>query len=410
MAKTKVTKKLFIPVLVALALFAGLLFGSILSSNAGEYSDNTKVQDYEKQINALKDQASAIKKRLSSTKSDIKASEQELADLSDLEAITNERLKLSQDLIDELETSKKELTEAIAEKEEFLDTTFEKFLQRTRASYEDGTASYLELLFSSSSISDLLSKWDYISAILSNDKKLMADYRAQKASLEDERQSLEVAINQQKTLSDSLDDLRAELGILKQNAEQALEDLRLLYRVQSGEYNQIDEQLDEVNKELEKYLEMLAQQSQGQYSGEGMIWPVLPIYRSISSNFGWRTYMYKGSKITDYHTGIDISASGINGSSILAVASGTVIKAELHSSYGNYVIIDHGGGICTLYAHSSKLLVKVGQKVAQGDIIAKVGTTGQSTGPHLHFEVRVNGKAVDPIKEGYVVQPPKNLS
>ena len=107
--------------------------------------------------------------------------------------------------------------------------------------------------------------------------------------------------------------------------------------------------------------------------------------------------------MTDFHRGIDIPSAV--GTDIYAAQTGKVVVATKHSSYGNYIVVDHGGGISTLYAHCSKLLVKVGDTVKQGDHIAEMGATGNVTGPHLHFEVRVDGKIQDPIANGWVVQP-----
>ena len=123
-----------------------------------------------------------------------------------------------------------------------------------------------------------------------------------------------------------------------------------------------------------------------------MAWPA-PQYTRISSYFAGRIDPITGKKSN--HGGLDLAAPG--GSPILAANSGTVIIAGYHYSYGNYVVIDHGGGVSTLYGHSSKLLVSRGQKVSRGQQIAKVGTTGRSTGNHLHFEVRINGQRVDPL-------------
>jgi murein DD-endopeptidase MepM/ murein hydrolase activator NlpD len=122
----------------------------------------------------------------------------------------------------------------------------------------------------------------------------------------------------------------------------------------------------------------------GTPSASGFIWPVNGV---VVSGFGWR-----GSRM---HEGIDISAS--SGTPIWAAAAGTVIWSGWRGGYGNAVVVDHGNGLATLYAHSSSLLVSVGQSVGQGETVALVGTTGNSSGPHLHFEVRVNGTAVDPL-------------
>jgi murein DD-endopeptidase MepM/ murein hydrolase activator NlpD len=136
-------------------------------------------------------------------------------------------------------------------------------------------------------------------------------------------------------------------------------------------------------------------QQRAKYIGGNMKWPT-PGYTNVVSPYGRRLHpILKKYKM---HTGIDIDAP--SGASIIAANSGTIIIAGWRSGYGNTVVIDHGGGITTLYAHCSKILVKVGDHVAAGKVIAKVGSTGLSTGAHLHFEIRVNGDTVDPLKFG----------
>ena len=123
-----------------------------------------------------------------------------------------------------------------------------------------------------------------------------------------------------------------------------------------------------------------------------MAWPT-PGYTRITSPYGMRTHPITG--VYKLHTGVDLGAP--YGSNFIAATDGTVIIAGYNTAYGNMVIIDHGGGVSTLYAHGSKIMVEVGQTVKKGDIVLKVGSTGYSTGPHAHFEVRVNGKVVDPM-------------
>ena len=134
------------------------------------------------------------------------------------------------------------------------------------------------------------------------------------------------------------------------------------------------------------------------YTGGTMAWP-LPGYYSVTSPFGNR--LHPVLKVYKMHTGIDIAGSGCNGKNITAAADGTVITAGWISGYGNTVVVDHGGGITTLYAHAQKILVKKGDKVKRGDPLSLVGMTGYATGPHLHFEVRENGKYVNPL-DGYL--------
>jgi murein DD-endopeptidase MepM/ murein hydrolase activator NlpD len=149
-----------------------------------------------------------------------------------------------------------------------------------------------------------------------------------------------------------------------------------------------EEQLQaEIRKEL-------SEKGDSEFVGGDFLWPVSG-YHMITSKFGMRTHPVTG--VYKLHTGVDISGSGINGKPVRAANSGKVLKAGYNSGYGNYVVIDHGGGCSTLYGHASRLNVKVGQKVSRGDVIMYVGSTGYSTGPHLHFEVIKNGEYTNPL-------------
>ena len=156
----------------------------------------------------------------------------------------------------------------------------------------------------------------------------------------------------------------------------------------------LQKQYDAVKKEADSISETIKvlQSQNTQYIGGAMCWPSQASTR-ITSPFGWRYLSLLGGR--NYHTGVDIGAAG--GTNILAANSGKVIKAGWNNSYGYMVMVDHGGGIVTLYAHSSKLLVKTGDVVTRGQAIALIGSTGMSTGNHLHFEVRVNGKYQNPL-------------
>ncbi len=158
---------------------------------------------------------------------------------------------------------------------------------------------------------------------------------------------------------------------------------------------------DRLTKEIQEAAAAAARanKTSSTYKGGTMKWP-LPGYYVVTSPFGNR--LHPILKTYKLHTGVDLAGSGCNGKPVVAAADGTVIVAKYNVAYGNYIVIDHGGGITTLYAHSSKLEVKVGQTVKAGQEIMKVGTTGYSTGPHLHFEVRENGSYVDPIGKGYI--------
>ena len=157
-------------------------------------------------------------------------------------------------------------------------------------------------------------------------------------------------------------------------------------------HQEIEEYQNRIN-EIEKEIMLLATQSIGEdYVGGIMAWPV-PGYTYITSQFGMRVHPVTG--IFKLHTGTDIRAP--IGANFIAANDGVVVKAGWNNAYGNMVMINHGGGVMTLYAHGSQICVELGQEVKRGDIVLKVGSTGYSTGPHAHFEVRINGKYVNPL-------------
>lgn len=394
---------------IALVLLTVMLlplssFLTVEPVEAYAYSDDEKVKEYNKRIEELQQKMKEAKAALAATGANINSQEEIIEELEELQVIISEQITIYEVLLTEWDAEILRLEETIAQQEAAIEESFAHFCDRVSASYEQGSATYLELLLGAENLAEFISKWDYVSALLEYDRKVMEGYREAKTELEMQKLDLEAAREEKAGVLVLLEEQKAELAASEEDAILYLNTLRQQYADQEDTFQQYDEEADEINKELEEYLEELAKKNETQYSGEGMIWP-LPGFPRISSHFGPRTYMYKGKKISDNHRGIDIAGAGCHGANIVAVASGTVVTSTHHSSYGNYVIIDHGGGIFTLYAHASKLLVSKGDVVKQGDVVALVGSTGQSTASHLHFEVRVDGKAVDPIENGYVIQP-----
>ena len=157
--------------------------------------------------------------------------------------------------------------------------------------------------------------------------------------------------------------------------------------------SKIDEYNNQINAIETEIKSLLLVASFGEeYKGGTMKWPIEGHY-TITSNYGMRTHPITG--VYKLHTGVDISAT--TGDNFTAIADGIVVKAGYNTAYGNMVIIDHGGGVQTLYAHGSEIIAQLGQEVKAGDVVLKVGSTGYSTGPHAHFEVRINGETVNPL-------------
>ena len=285
---------------------------------------------------------------------------------------------------------------SIANLEEEIDKDYEIFRQRARASYMSGDSSTISLLLGADSFSDFLMKADITARVAENDREIIAGLEANIAELEklqEENEANKADLNESKG---TLDEKKQQLNGQVSQIQGQIEDIDALQKQYEANKAEIDKMMAQVQSEINDIY--ASYESQGEYTGGAMTWPV-PGYTGITSYYGWRF------NNTDFHTGIDISGSNIYGQNIVAAADGVVIKAQetyvQGVGYGRYLIIDHGGNISTLYGHTSQLLVSEGDHVTRGQAIAKVGSTGWSTGPHLHFEVRENGTAVNPLS-GYL--------
>ena len=261
--------------------------------------------------------------------------------------------------------------------------------KRLVAMYEIKSTSYLDVLLNSKSISDFISNYYIISKIAKADQDLLTSVANIKKNLE--------------AISQTLDKKNKELVENRNKSEKMKISLENMVAIKNSKVVQLSEeevnlhqQISEYQEQIlniEKEIKLLAITSVGsEYIGGIMDWPV-PGYTRITSQFGMRTHPITG--IYKLHTGVDIGAP--LGADFIAANDGVVIKAGYNVAYGNMVVLDHGGGITTLYAHGSEILIELGQVVTKGTPILKVGSTGYSTGPHAHFEVRVNGEYVEPL-------------
>ncbi len=290
---------------------------------------------------------------------------------------------------EKLESSIAELEEQLEVAQEKYDSQKEAFETRMIVMYEAGETTYLDVLLSSRSLTEFISTYYMMSEIASLDSEMLTE-------LDNEKRVIQTA-------KESIERQREQFKIAKDNKEKTaitLENTKIIRNSYMNELTeeelslqqQIDAYYNEINN-IEAEIVMLTTANIGsEYAGGAMAWPV-PGYSRITSPFGMRTHPFTG--VYKLHTGTDIGAP--IGTNFIAANSGVVIKAGWNNAYGNMVIVDHGGGVSTLYAHGSEILVTVGQTVQKGDPVLKVGSTGYSTGPHAHFEVRINGEYVDPM-------------
>lgn len=355
---------------------------------------NSITVSYAETLKELKAQQNTIKEEIENTKEQLKeletrsnTIENQIKELDlKVASAASELLEVEKELeiinlnIDENEKQLKTAEENIIEKTEI-------FEQRLRVMYKSGNTGYLEVLLSSKDIKDFLSRQNMVESIAKQDQELIRFMKEQrdiieekKIELQAQRASVESTKNKIKERKEKLEASTREKELLMSRLEQDVKSFE-------KEYDKLNDLAKSVEKEIVKL-----QSAAGEYTGGIMQWPV-PGRSRISSPFGYRIHPI--FKVKKMHTGIDIPAP--TGNNIVAAAAGKVIYSGWLGGYGNVIMIDHGGKIVTLYAHNSALLAREGAVVGRGDVVAKAGSTGNSTGPHLHFEVRKNGSYVDPI-------------
>lgn len=259
--------------------------------------------------------------------------------------------------------------------------------KRVRVMYETGSVGYLAVVLDSTSFGDFISRMDFLKKIMNYDVTLLKNMKAHRDNIAQKKAQLQSEMDEKERLKQQIGDKKEQVASAKDDRTKVLNELVKDLK----ELNRLEDKLLQESKEIEK--KIIALQSKGKYAGGKIAWPV-PASTRITSPYGYRIHpILKTKKL---HTGIDIGAG--SGSAVVSGNDGTVIFAGYYGGYGYTVIVDHGGQISTLYAHNSKLLVKVGDKVKRGQTISKVGSTGLSTGPHLHFEVRRNGKHTNPME------------
>ncbi|MBR1969310.1 MAG: peptidoglycan DD-metalloendopeptidase family protein [Clostridia bacterium] len=342
-------------------------------------------------------QLNDAKKKTDDAKKDVDAAEAKYSDaIKEFNALDNEISRTEDEIIfieneiqqaeKDLELKEKELEKAEKEFNEYQSD----FLTRAQVMYENGDVAYIEIIFGAKSFSDFIERIELISQMMQYDNEVLDKLEEAKQIIIKAKQEIEDIIERQ---NKNKENLLARKSTLEKNLakKQALVD-SLSQDVEK--YKAIYESAERAEQALINSNKNALSYSSNpvKYTGGKFLWPV-PSSSRITSQYGYRIHpVYKTKK---FHSGIDIGAG--YGVDILASADGTVTLAATNGGYGKCVIVNHGSGITTLYAHNSSLLVSQGEKVTKGQVIAKAGSTGVSTGPHLHFEVRVNGATANPL-------------
>ena len=373
-------KKRFVTIITIFVLL--FCFYSFSVSNADTLSDQ------QQQIKEQKEQAEQkleyVKEELSSRLVKI----QELAD--NIQKSQNEIDGMEEEL-STLQTKVEETTRKLKVVQNNYEENEKLLEERLVVLYETGDVAFIDILLRSASLIDFLSNYYTIEQIVQNDTELLEKIEKERAEVENTKTQLE--------------EQKANLKILKAKKEQAKIVLQNSKTIQENELNQLTEEEKQLQENIQNYkaeeqrIENLIKLASndyvynGEYTGGVMAWPLAKSGTYITSDYGIREHPIQG--IIKQHTGIDIGNAGF-GAPIIAAADGVVSMASYYGGYGNCVMINHGNGVSTLYGHGQKILTTVGTEVKKGDLIMEVGSTGNSTGPHLHFEVRINGTPVDP--------------
>jgi len=354
--------------LIALLLNFGISYGA-KATNDDLSNVNNKINDTQSKLNEGKTVVTKLNKDISSLQNQINNTQNEIDSLKGNISATEDKVN--------------EALVQLVQVEADMAVKSEQLSDRLRIMYKNGGVGVLDVILGSDSISDFMTNMDMVQRIYSSDKEVLQTMEAQHALIAAQREYL---VGLQAQLEADKQNEAVKQSALLANKNQVAAKQSEVSTNNKALQEQIDALYAEANR-LTKEIQGL--QGGGNYSGGIMTWPV---QGKITSPFGPRINPI--TKTKEMHTGIDIAAK--SGTTVVAANAGTIIKAAWNNSYGNMVMVDHGGGIVTLYAHNSALLVKTGDVVSKGQAIAKSGSTGMSTGPHVHFEVRVNGQYKNP--------------
>ena len=410
----KKKKRTFIVALMTFVMVFSLALGALpIQARAVTQSEIDALKEERDKIAQQKAAQQAIVDDLEAQHASVL--ERKLA-MDERNAYTLEQMELNKQEIALYDQMIEEKAQEVVEAKRLEDEQLERYRTRVRSMEENGNYGFLALILKATDLGEFLTAIDDIGEIMESDRQLedeyiaarehteqvKADYEAYKAELEAKQEKLRA---EQIELQKQIDEATELIAQLMEDIEGNSEELAKLQEAQDATQKEIDEMVAELERQRREEEERRRQEEAannpggsgggggGTATGTGSFgWPV-PSCTYITSKFGPRYHPVTGA-YQSTHTGLDIGAS--HGATIVASDGGTVTTAGVKGGYGNCVMIDHGNGYYTLYGHMSSIAVSVGQSVSKGDTVGYVGSTGVSTGPHCHFEIRVNGVCTDP--------------
>ena len=375
------------------AFLAAVVMMSSLSLGAFADDDyENQISDLNSKYDELEKQQQALQKEIDKAKTEKERQQAVKAQIDNQIVSTRSQISVLSDKISLLEENLQETTSELEQKEYDISENYALMKQRLRVMYTTGNASVLGLLIGADSFTEYLTRTEVASKVAEHDQEMLEAMRAELLDIKAFKEEIETNKTEIESAKGQLAGKQAQLDDQLKETEGQIQDLAALEAQIKNNQEEIEAQQKQIQAEIDEIYKQI--NSVGEYTGGVMGWPLVG-FNTVTSNFGWRFN----------HTGIDIAGKnaagqGVYGKPIVAASDGVVAFTQTNyvvgKGYGIYLIIDHGGGISTLYGHTSGLAVKVGDQVKRGQTIAYVGSTGWSTGPHLHFEVRVDGKYVNP--------------
>lgn len=356
-----------------------------------DYKD--ALADLGSQLKDLQNQQDEIEKNINRAKSDKEKALAQKQQIDNQISLTRQQIQVVNEKIALLGENIAQKEGEIEEKSQEIDENYTLFKKRVRSSYLRGDETTLGLILGADSFYDFLTRSEIMERIAERDKEVIEQLIADREAIEQAKQQIEQTRSEVEAAKSQLDQLTLTLNQQLGQTQRQIQDIAALEEQFNKDKAATQAEMAAVQADIDAIYAKL--DSMGDFVGGTFGWPS-PSYRNITSYYGWR---FNGS---DFHTGIDISGSNIYGTPVVASNSGKVVFVNTSytpgKGYGKYLILDHGGGYTTLYAHNSEILVSVGDYVTRGQTISRVGSTGWSTGPHIHFEIRVNGKHTNPLE------------
>ncbi len=391
--------------------------GAISDAQDEKEKLNENVSDVEKVISSLESQKGNLENYVKELDSSLMRIQDEINGLNDKIEELDKNLEENDVLLGKKEEQVQESESELKEATETLDTQYADMKQHIKYMYETRNATFIDVIAQSTGIKDFLNRAQYVMSMAEYDRDKLEEYARAQRKVEEQKKAYEEELDELNEMRDKIQKMRDEISGEKDKVKEKEGDINKLISAKEQEINIYNADILSKEQMIEEYKKQIAEQdaiikaleasvaanraklsASGNeaggpriYNGGPFAFPC-PSYTRISDDYGYRIHPILQTK--QFHNGVDLAAA--SGSPILAAADGTVIAAAYSSSMGNYVMIDHGSELYTIYMHASSLLVSTGATVSKGQKIALVGSTGRSTGPHLHFSVRKDGNYVSP--------------